>query len=373
MTLDPGTRLPHYEDHSFSITVIVMTVIAALGGGCFYWYFMPQKQDYSAVYAQLGISSLPLNMESQPQIQNRLEQLSHEPCYRGAIIAVADALLEAGYPRETDTSLRSFAKRCGESGEILLLRYKALTQASDFTAALGIIDNLVTSDPADAQVRYWRGATYERLKDLGHALSDYINSVQLLGDPANVSVNNFYDISRMYTALGRYCDAITPIETCISFDPAKRRTTQYMRLISEFADKGNCDAQLARGSAHVSRLPRLGVSGVNTLVVVINGVSGNFLLDTGATYVAVTPEFSAKAKVSREAAIQLPIKTVGGSGNAELGYATTVAVGNAQAQGVVVAIIRGGKVRAAEIRTYFVQLRLYPALLTSAVLPIRAI
>jgi clan AA aspartic protease (TIGR02281 family) len=131
------------------------------------------------------------------------------------------------------------------------------------------------------------------------------------------------------------------METYISFDPAKRRTTQYTKLISEFADKGNCDAKYARGSAHISRLPRPGMSGTNTLVVVVNGVTGNFLLDTGATYVAVTPVFATKAKISTEAATQLPIKTVGGITNADLGYATTVSVGNAEARSVAVAVIRG--------------------------------
>jgi clan AA aspartic protease (TIGR02281 family) len=154
-------------------------------------------------------------------------------------------------------------------------------------------------------------------------------------------VNNFYDISRMYVALDRYCDAITPMETYISFDPAKRRTTQNTKLISEFADKGNCDAHYARGSARVSRLPHPGMTGVNTLAVTVNGVTGSFILDTGATYVAVTPEFAIKAKISIETATQLPVKTVGGAAIANLGYATTIAVGNAEARSVAVMVIRG--------------------------------
>jgi clan AA aspartic protease (TIGR02281 family) len=83
------------------------------------------------------------------------------------------------------------------------------------------------------------------------------------------------------------------------------------------------------------------MTGLNTLVVVVNGVPGNFLLDTGATYVAVTPDFASKAKLKLEAGTQLTMKTVGGSGFADLGYATTISVGKAQAQGVPVAVIRG--------------------------------
>ena len=56
---------------------------------------------------------------------------------------------------------------------------------------------------------------------------------------------------------------------------------------------------------------------------------------------SVTPEFSAKAKISIEAAGELPIKTAGGSALADLGYANTIMVGNAVAQGVPIAVFRG--------------------------------
>ena len=77
------------------------------------------------------------------------------------------------------------------------------------------------------------------------------------------------------------------------------------------------------------------------MAVAVNGVAGNFLLDTGATYVAVTSDFASRAKLSMEAAAQLSMKTVGGRASADLAYASKVAVGKAEAQGVAVAVIRG--------------------------------
>jgi aspartyl protease family protein len=227
--LDPQDRLQRFgESRSSSFTKIMigMIVVALFGGGgFFYWY--SQRTNYAHVYASLGIASLPSTVELQPQIQNRLDQLSREPCYRDAIYGLADALLEAGYPRETDTGLISFAKRCGESSEILVRRYQALFRSSDFSGALRVADELVKSDPADPLVRYWRGNAYEQLKDFGRALTDYINTIQLMDDPATISGNHFYDVSRMYAALGRYCDAITPIEAFISFNPGKPVNPTY--------------------------------------------------------------------------------------------------------------------------------------------------
>jgi len=128
--LDPQDRLQRFDESRFSsltkITVGVwaILIVALFGGGFLYWYHLSQGPNYAHVYANLGIAPLPPTVELQPQVQNRLDQLSREPCYRAAIYGLADALLEAGYPRETDTSLISFAKRCGESSEILVRRYK---------------------------------------------------------------------------------------------------------------------------------------------------------------------------------------------------------------------------------------------------------
>jgi aspartyl protease family protein len=255
-------------------------------------------------------------------------------------LGLSDALLDAGYPRESATSLLAFAGRCGDKDNNLILTraYIGFEKVSNFSAALQIADQLVNSDPADEQYRYYRGATNEQLRNFSGALTDYIAALQLMGTPYDIDGSQFYDIARMYAALGRYCDAIAPIETFISFDPAKRRTPQTTNIIFEFAKKGNCDARYARG---VGRVPLLNATGVRMLAVTINGAAGNFILDSGAEYVTVTPEFSIKAKVNIESAGLLPMKTVGGTAVADLGYAKTVSVGNAEAEGVAVAVIHG--------------------------------
>jgi hypothetical protein len=200
--LDPRDRLPYPNPRKFPVFAMIGAIAVLGGGGFFYWQYAAQRSNYVEIYRRLGIPSLPATVELLPQVQSRLDQLSREPCYRAAIYALADALLEAGYPRETDTSLISFAKRCGQSDEILVRRYKALFRASDFSAALRVADDLVKS-------------------------------------------------------------------------------------------------------------------------------------------VAVTPAFASKARLNVETGTQLPMKTVGATAFADLAYATTVAVGKAEAQGVAVAVVRG--------------------------------
>src|ERR1700746_2590951 len=92
-----------YSDRIFPVALLVITIVLAVGGGAFYWY-------HTSKGYQLGIQPLPSNVERQERVQNRLAQLSREPCYRDAVVNLARALLDAGYPREAATSLRSFVK-----------------------------------------------------------------------------------------------------------------------------------------------------------------------------------------------------------------------------------------------------------------------
>ena len=352
------------RDFVFSITLIVSLAVSLALGGLYYlpdWIrddvgeliarlpggslvrgkaansaaARPTEQSVAEVYGQLGISPLPRNSKSE-EIITRLDQMRREPCYRDGIIGLAKLFTEVGYPREADTSLTSFATRCGESDSLSMQRHQVLMKAGDLQTALKVAEKLVNADPGRATYRYMRGQTYEQLKEFEHALADYINSVQLLGSPSRVAGYHFYDIARMYAALGRYCEAISPVETFVAFDPASRRTQQSMSMILEYSNKGNCRVAHARGNARVT----LAASGnVHTLNVVVNGMRGNFILDTGASYLSVTTAFAEKTKINVNTSTKVPIKVVAGTVQAKLSTAATVAVGGAEARNVTVAVI----------------------------------
>jgi ABC transporter substrate binding protein len=58
----------------------------------------------------------------------------------------------------------------------------------------------------------------------------------------------------------------------VSLDPVRRRTPQTIKIIAEYAEKGNCDTRYAVGSA---RVPFAGTADVRALTVLLNGVAGN--------------------------------------------------------------------------------------------------
>ena len=246
-------------------------------------------------------------------------------------------MLDAGYPREAATSLRSFVKRCGSAAEVLPLAFTGLERINDFSGALEVANELVNALPANGTFRYWRALAYDRTGKSSQAMFDYMNAIQLAGDPKRVPGDMFYKWAQSYAALGRYCDAISPIEMYISLDPAKRRTPQTTKIISDYAEKGDCDKRYATGTARVSFAVG---SGVRTLSVVVNNVAGTLLLDTGATFVSITSRFAAKARIATESGNQVIMKTVGGKALADIGYANSISVGKAAAFGVTTAVMR---------------------------------
>jgi tetratricopeptide (TPR) repeat protein len=326
-----------YFDRIFPIALIVVALILILGGGAFYWYYTSQRPDFAETYARLGIQPLPGTVEREQAVQKRLAQLSREACYRDAIVGLGRALLDAGYPREAATSLRSFVKRCGSASQVLPLAYTGLERINDFSGALEVASELVDAVPANASFRYWRAMAYHRTGKFSLALLEYMNSVQLVVDPKAIPGYVFYEWSRTYAALGRYCDAISPIEMYVSLDPAHRRTPQSIKIISDYAEQGSCDTRYATGT---TRVPFVGGSAVRTLTVVVNGTRGTLILDTGATFVSITSGFAVKARVSTEAENRVSMKTVGGKALADIGYADSVSVGKAEALGVIVAVVR---------------------------------
>jgi hypothetical protein len=67
----------------------------------------------------------------------------------------------------------------------------------------------------------------------------------------------------------------------ISLDPAKRRTPQTTKIISDYAERGDCDKRYATGTA---RVPFAVGSGVRTLSVSRRSFNKDFLLALAADF-----------------------------------------------------------------------------------------
>ncbi|WP_457492375.1 aspartyl protease family protein [Tardiphaga sp. P5_C7] len=344
----PERIAPVYEDRSSYIAPIIFVGMAVVGFGL--WLYSdvisgslqslkptPAYQaKYKRVYEQLGISSLPPEFQAtQTRASRLLDQLLREPCDREAIVPLATLINDAGYPREAATSVRKYGEQCGHIAELLEIAYASLTRVGDLTGAVGTATEMIDLDVARSRYRFLRGTAYEGLKNYKAALSDYVSTLQLFSDLSNVAPSEFYRISRMYDAIGRPCDAITPLEMYLSYDVAKRQTTQISQMITEFANKGKCRATYATGN------DRILISANNYVDVIINGARGRMILDTGASIVSMTPSFAARARIMPDESNLMTFQVVGGTVQNAPGYAQLIQVGNARAANVPVAISIG--------------------------------
>ena len=141
------------------------------------------------------------------------------------------------------------------------------------------------------------------------ALDDYATTIELFANKKNVSSTVFVNMSKAYAALGRFCEAISPIETWIALDPINRDTSQAERLTADYSAKGNCGNSEAK---RPQRFPLRGGTNVAVVKVEINGAAGFFILDTGASFVSVQQDFAKRAHLQIDLGGKMALHTANG-------------------------------------------------------------
>ena len=199
---------------------------------------------------------------------------------------------------------------------------------------MGVASEMIKINPAVPHYRFWRGQAYEGQKNYKAALSDYVSALQFSGNLSRVGLNTFFKVSQMYAAIGRPCDAITPLEMYVSYNVSRRQTDQVTKLISDWATQGDCRANHAVGGDKV-----LLSNGI--IDVVINGTRGRMVYDTGATMVAITPSFASRAKIIPDEQNMMTVNVVGGTIQSAPGYASVIQVGKTRAANVPVSVSVG--------------------------------
>jgi aspartyl protease family protein len=335
---DQFEHLARYQEpRSYILPIIFFGFLIVTGSAAGGYYFYANSELFSPfkpVYNRLGID-LPRSFERFEGSFKYLDQLRREPCDSDAMSALVPLIEKAGYPRESAASVETFSTKCTASSRMFRHALNAYTRLGDHAAATRMADAIVRLYPTVRDYRYWRGQTYEKSKNYKAALADYISSVDLAADLSKVGASDFYNVSRMYEVLGRPCDAISPLETYISYNVKERQTQQIAKIISDYSKAGKCAATYATGSARIVIPP------TNMVDVTINGVRARMILDTGASQVSITPQLAARARITPDEGDLVEVKTVGGNMKQATGYAQSLSVGSAAAANVPLLIAVG--------------------------------
>lgn len=290
--------------------------------------------DFGPVYQHLGIAPLDVNVAYQDKVEAALVKLKNEPCDRTGIFALSQALEQTSKVRVSAQALEGFAKVCKNTDGELYRAADLYFSLGDYDKAISLGDQLVKTDPYNGQIQYLRGQASNAKEQWVEALPFYINAVGLLGAPKNINSTVFTQLASIYDHLGRSCDAITAIETWVLADPTERDTPQNRKMVADYSAKGKCDTDTAKGT---DRFPRPS-DGVILVKAQVNNMPGTFIVDTGATFVALTEDFARKAKVDIAQAEAVTLQTANGEITADIGTAASVKLGHAQASNVTLVV-----------------------------------
>lgn len=289
---------------------------------------------FATVYQQLAIQ-LPRDIARDPAVWNRLDQLKREPCDQKSIDDLGLLLDKLGYRRQAAEGQYNFVKRCGAPIGALHKSVDLLLKLSDYPMALEVADEFMRRAPTNHDAHYLRGVALEGLGDYGRAVIDYANAIELFSaDKTKINSGVFLHMANAYAKQGRFCEATTPILTWIAIDPARRDNSRSRKITADYESQGNCAAstefQKERYALH-------GANRVVTARAEINGVSGIFIIDTGASYVSIRTSLASRAKIPISGN-EIKLATANGMTKGKLSKADTVSLGKLRAKDVPVVV-----------------------------------
>jgi len=290
---------------------------------------------FSSVYDRLGVR-LPHRAARDPVVWLRLEELKREPCDQSSVNDLALTLEKSGYRREAALGLYNFVKACGAPNSALHRAADIFLKLSDNATVVEVADEFIRRAPDNPNAHYLRGAGLQGVGDHQGALTDYANSIELYGqDKKTISSTVFLRMANSYAALGRFCEAMSPILMWVAIDPMTRDNSRSQKIVADYEQRGNC---VSPKQFQKERYPLRG--GQHTVIVKaeVNGVRGNFILDTGASYVSVKSEFADRAKIPQTNTMEIKLATANGLAKGKLSKADKILLGKLEATNVPVVV-----------------------------------
>lgn len=339
------------------VPILIIVLCLALGLGLVFIYVGGSKQltnsvtapelnqaelnssRFSEVFEQFGIDPLPHKVVNDIKTATSLETLAREKCDSAAVFDLHKALRKLTFRREAAMVLVSFSNKCGMHEGALGRAYHTYGEINDHAEQIKIANKLIEHKEFVPDFYYWRGLGLMKRGDHAPALDDFITTVELHPHLKRVSSTVFVNQAKMYQKLGRVCEAVTPVRTWVSLDPVKRDTAQSRGLIAKYEEQGNCASKYTSGTAKIRQRSSKAI----LVRAKVNGVSGKFLLDTGASYVSVNRSFAERAKLQQVAGSKVLLRTANGMTVGRVAVADSIAVQTAKAHQVTVVTLSGSK------------------------------
>lgn len=290
---------------------------------------------FARLYERYGVAPLSVSTVRNDQVHAALTALQSEPCDKHDIYRASLSLEHANALRDAARVLKGYAVACPDVDGELYHSAELFYLVGDYDAAIAQANLLARLQPDDANLFYLRARAFQSAKRYQDALEDYATTIRLSTDLKRINSEVFMRMSASYAALGRNCEATIPVEMYMALDPDKHATPSLRGMLADLSKKGACATTFAKGEAII---PRPG-AGVIMTAAEVNGIKGRFVVDTGASFVTLTPAFAEKIKVTPVRTGPLAIGTANGMVTTTLATATSIRLGSVSASTVPLVVI----------------------------------
>jgi aspartyl protease family protein len=287
------------------------------------------------VYKKLKIAPLSDNLASLPEISVALKDLIESLCDKTAIYRLSNALLNNSERRTSANALLGFADACPNSEGEQFGAASVLFNMGDYAAVVPVLDKLLSARPDVDSYYYLRGRSLAALGRYEEAIQDLSTTISLQDDLKLVNSMPFLSWAEAYSAASKHCQAMSAIQTYVYSETSTRDTAQTRKLIADYAAKGKCQIGYAEGTATIPKSR----NDVTIVKADVNGVSGTFAFDTGASLLAIDEAFARKAGVTTSGASTMRVHTANGTVFAQSATVAEMALGKARASNVSAAIL----------------------------------
>lgn len=295
--------------------------------------------DYRDILTRYRLVEMPRKAFGDRDVVNQLDALKREPCDQQAAWKLSQALLRVQFRREAATLLTEFPAQCTAPNGFLLEAIPVLRSLGDLQAARKTADRLLALAPGSDVALLARAEVLSDQKEYATALADFEAIIASSQTPSRLTSAVFVGAAEAHANLGEPCKAAAVLSRWIEYDPARRSSPQAEARLATYteAGAGGCAARTSLATETYLRKN----SNVIFVTATINGHEGKFVVDTGASYVALNRGFARRAGVP-ETGRTISMQTASGRHPAILSHADSVAVGKMKTSDVAVVVPTNG-------------------------------
>lgn len=258
--------------------------------------------------------------------------VEREPCQKAKVLELAETYLRLGAPRECLALTDGYLSKCGEWPRLRWARFTAHKRLSEYEKAVEEATKLIDSEPYDHDYWWWRAQANEEAGKLEAAADDYRQALIIQPKLTNIPFN----LAAVYERLGRPCDAIWPVEQFLSAHPEHLDNRNVQAQLDRYYADEKCKVIRGTGKHTLRFAPN---AHVIIAEILVDDVKGRFIVDTGATFVALTPKFAARAGLTSAPSTKIALQTAGGLRFGKLIHTRRVQLGGVAAHRVPAVIM----------------------------------